>query len=114
PVVIDQITGRPGNLTRMVQFAGADERPTLGFGSALRQVAHVLGWPLLLGRTDLDGAWLLRPVALVTGLTAAVVVATLGYLGWRWRARGGRRTALVVMAGAITVGGMLNGSSVPV
>lgn len=113
PVIVDQITDRPGNITRIARFAGDDSRPSLGLGSAVRQVAHVLGWPPLLGRQHLDGYDLLAQPRTLTWLTAALAAVTIALLGIGWRRAHPRRAALAVVATALMVGGLLNGSSVP-
>jgi hypothetical protein len=114
PVLYQQFFGRgTPNLTAMAEFAQHDERPSLGMGSALGQAAHVLGLPPILGQQNLTGEWLLRDVAPVTWVTAALVVAAMGFAGWRWRRTEPRRAALAVTAGIALVAGLVNGSSVP-
>jgi hypothetical protein len=115
PVIYQQFFGDgTGNLTRMATFARHDERPSVGMGSAVRQAAHVLGLPPLLGQLQLSGDWLLNPVSIGTWITAAVVVTVVAGLGLRWRrAHQSRQAALVVAAGIVLVAGLVNGSSVP-
>jgi hypothetical protein len=112
PVLVQQVTG-PGNLTAMVRFAGNGDRPSLGPGASVRQLAHALGLPPLLGRTRLDGHWLLADVGPFTWASAAVVAALVAAAGVRWRRSHPRRAALALMVGFVAVGGLVNGSSVP-
>jgi hypothetical protein len=114
PVLYQQFFGDgPGNLTQMASFAQHDERPSIGMGSAVRQAAHVLGLPPLLGQLELEGEWLLAPVKPVTWATAGLVVAIVAGLGFHWRRSRPRQAALVVAAGIVLLAGIMNGSSVP-
>lgn len=131
PVFFQQMLGNQPNLSELVTFSTHDDRPTLGFGTATRQVVHVLGLPPLLGQTNLDGQWLFAEVSAFTWATAGLVVAASLVAGWRWRrsdrhrfrfedpapeAESGstsRRAALVVMAALLAVAGLLSGASVP-
>jgi hypothetical protein len=112
PVLLDQATN--GNLTMMASFARNSDRPKLGTASATRQLAHTLGLPPLLGRTRLDGGWLLTKPSMLTWLSATAVVALVAALGLGWRRSHPRRAALVLMAGMVAAGGFVNGASVPV
>jgi hypothetical protein len=114
PVLLQQVAAPPGNLTALVQFTLHDERPSVGFRIALRPLVHALGLPPVLGRLELTGLDLLREPAWTGWLSAALVVAVVAALGLRWRKTQPRRTALVVMAGALVAGGLLNASSMPV
>jgi hypothetical protein len=98
----------------MVWFARHGNPETLGYGSAARQVAHVLGLPPLLGRTRLDGRWLTGPASPATWLTAVAVAAVVVVLCWRWRAAHPRRARLGAMAAVVALAGLYNGASVPV
>jgi hypothetical protein len=113
PVLVQQVTGDPGNLSAMVRFSGDGDRPSLGIGAAFRQLAHTLGLPPLLGRTRLDGAWLLADVGPFTWASAVVVAGVVAAAGVRWRRSHPRRAALVLVAGFVAVGGLVNGASVP-
>jgi hypothetical protein len=114
PVLYQQFFGKgTPNLTAMATFAQHDERPSLGMGSAVRQAAHVLGLPPILGQLNLSGEWLLADVSPFTWVTAAAVVVLTAFLGWRWRRTEPRRTAMVIAAGIVLAAGLVNGSSVP-
>jgi hypothetical protein len=113
PVLAQQAVGDAGNLGRMVWFARHGNDATLGWASAGRQVAHVLGLPPLLGRTRLTGQWLTGPASAGTWLTAAAVATAVAVLCWRWRAPQPRRARLGAMAGVVALAGLYNGASVP-
>jgi hypothetical protein len=113
PVAYQQLTGNPGNITALWVYTSDDDKPTVGLGSAVGQVAHVLGLPPLLGRTDLSGLDLLEPVPLVTALSAAAVLAVLVVAGFRWRVTAPRRSGLVVMVLVLLPCALVTGASVP-
>jgi hypothetical protein len=113
PVLVQQVTGHPGNLSAMVRFAGNSDRPSLGTGAAVRQLAHTLGLPPMLGRTRLHGGWLLADVGPLTWASAVVVAGVVAVAGVRWRREHPRRAALALVAGCVAVGGLVNGASVP-
>lgn len=108
-----QFTADKGNLTALVTFASDSGRKSAGFGLAVRQVAHALGWPPLLGDRDADGNELLAPVSTGTAVTAVAVLAVLTAAALRWRRTEPRRALLVVMVAVLIVCGLLNGSNVP-
>jgi hypothetical protein len=114
PVVVEQVTGDPGNLTALVRYTGSTQSETLGMTSGVRQAARALGAPPVLLREDLGGrdffAGPLRSaeagasVVIVTGLVATALLA--------WR----RRRSLSVLVGAalvLAVAGVWNGSQIP-
>lgn len=112
PMLVQQLFGSPGNLAHLVRLAFNSERPTVGLGSAVSQVAHVLGLPPMLWNQDLRGVDLtLRPSAL-TWVSAGVVVAVLALLALRWRRESRERFFVVLMAGVLVIAGLVNGSSV--
>jgi hypothetical protein len=113
PVAYQQLTGDPGNVTALVTFTADSDRPVLGLDSAVGQVAHTLGWPPILGRTDLSGADFTGPVPVTTWVTAAAVLAVLAVAAIRWRASAPRRSALVIMVGVLVAAALVTGSSVP-
>lgn len=113
PVLYEQATRNPGNIERIIRYAGDDSRANVGPGAAVRQVAHAIGLPPLLGHTNVSGSDLLARVSVLTGVSAVLAVA-LGVAGvLAWRRRSPRLAALVVMAGAVALGGLFNGSNVP-
>jgi hypothetical protein len=113
PLLVEEVAGSPGNLSMMVEFAGHGERESVGPGKAFNQLAHALGLPPLLGRTNLGGHELIASPSWFTWATAGAVVVLLGALAWSWRRTHPRRLALVGAIAAVAVGGFLNGMSVP-
>lgn len=112
PVLLQQITGRPGNLTMLYRLTGDEERPTLGLGSAVRQVTHVLGLPPVLGRTELTGLSFLDDPSLFTWLSAGGVLAVLAGLGVLWSRNAPDRLAMVAMVAVLVIAGLINGANV--
>jgi hypothetical protein len=113
PVLVQQLFSAEPNLSTVGTFARHDERPTLGFGSAIHQVVHVLGLPPLLGRQEFDGWWLQTPPSAVTWVSAGSMLLLVAGLGVRWRRSRPRQAALVLMVGVLVIAGLINGSSVP-
>jgi hypothetical protein len=113
PVLLQQVAGNAGNLSEMVWFARHGNRETLGYGSAVGQVARALGLPPLLGRTDLTGAWLLDSPSALTWASAAAVLAGVAAVCLRWRTADPRRASLGSMLAVVVVAGLVNGASVP-
>lgn len=113
PVLYEQFTRSPGNLERIVRYAGDNTRRSVGYGAALRQLAHAVGLPPLLGRTEVSGSDLLASVPVLTWVSALAAGALLTIGAMAWRKRNPRLAALVVMAGGVALGGLFNGSNVP-
>jgi hypothetical protein len=113
PVLLEEVIHQPGNLSRMIDFAGSSDRPTMGLASGFRQVAHVLGLPPMLGNTSLRGTWFISTVSPRTCASAIAAALVVAALGWHWRRTQPRRSALAVMVGVVAIGGLANGSSVP-
>jgi hypothetical protein len=113
PVLAQQVFGARGNLSEMLWFARNGGHDTLGYGSAAWQLAHTLGLPPLLGRTEVTGHWLISRPTAVTWLSAAAVVAAVTALCLRWRGDRPRAALLGAMAGVVALAGVVNGSSVP-
>lgn len=113
PVIYQEFNGEPGNITALVRFTTDGGRSQLGYGSALRQLAHALGLPPLLGRWQLSGIDLIEPVPLITWVSAVGVLAVLAAAWARWRRSRPRQAALVVMVPVLMLSGLVTGSSVP-
>jgi hypothetical protein len=119
PVLVQQIVDDTGNLSQIVAYARSGDSEKLGAESGVWQVVHALGFPPLLGRTELLGRTALDGVALFAEpsttqwLTAGGVLALAGWLGWRRRSTHRRRAMLSAMVGVVAVAGFLNGSSIP-
>ena len=114
PVLVQQAFGNAGNLGEMLWFAQHGNSDTLGLESAVRQLAHALGLPPLLGRTDLHGSDLLVRPSVFTWVSAAVVLTAVVVVCRRARRDEPRRASLGAAVGLVTVAGLFNGSSVPV
>jgi hypothetical protein len=113
PVLAQQVLGNDGNLGQMLWFARHGNSDTLGYGSAVGQVAHAVGLPPLLGRTRIDGGWLLSSPSAFGWASAGAVVAAVAVAGRRWREDHPRRATLCAMAGVVAAAGLVNGASVP-
>ena len=113
PVLAQQVAADRGNLGRIVWFARHSDHATLGYASAVRQVARAVGLPPLLGRTDVTGSWLLAPPTVLTWVSAGAVLAAVAALCLRWRATDPRRATLGPMVGVVAAAGVVNGAAVP-
>jgi hypothetical protein len=114
PALVQQALGDEGNLGRMLWFARHGNSDTVGWSSAAGQLAHAIGLPPLLGRTEVTGQWLLSRPSPFGWASAAVVAAAVAGAGVRWRRDHPRRATLCAMAGVVALAGLVNGSSVPV
>lgn len=114
PVLWQQVTGQPGNLTAVVEYARVSDSPTLGWMAAARQAIRTVGFPPLLVRSDLTGRSFsvgpLGPIELVVGIaTYALLVATV-VVAWTRR----RALALLALTALVlAVAGTANGSTIP-
>jgi hypothetical protein len=71
--------------------------------------------PPLVGQTDIDGGWFFRPTSPLTAVSAFVVTGLLAFASVRWARAGERRSAMLgAMALIVALGGLVNGSSVPI
>ena len=113
PVILQQAFGDRGNLTTLAQFTADEERPSVGWSVAVRQVVHAVGLPPVLGRQNLSGFALVAEASAFTWLSAGLVLAAVAVSGW-WLYRSKvPGSGLAVMAGIVVVGGLMNGASVP-
>lgn len=113
PVVIDELTGDPGNITAVFQFARDSTRPTLGARVGVDQALRAIGVPPLFTRSGLTGtdvrAGLSAP-AVAGGLL--VLTALVALVVWTRR----RRTELSLLAATalvVTAAGAVTGANVP-
>lgn len=113
PVIAQQFLGDAGNLGEMWWFARHGNSDSLGPSSAVRQVANVVGWPPLLGRTDVAGHDLLAEPSLLRWVSAVAVLGGAFALCARWRRQGSARATLGIGVALVLVAGLVNGSSVP-
>jgi hypothetical protein len=113
PVLAQQLFGGRGNLSAMLWFARNGSHAKLGPASAVRQVAHTLGLPPLLGRTQVSGWDLIGPPSSLTWMSAAAVTVAVAAVCLRWRRDSPRHASLGPMAAVVVAAGLVNGSSVP-
>lgn len=113
PVIYQQLTGSPGNLTALSNYSGDSQRQDLGLRSALSQVANVLGPRPFLGRSSPKG-WDLVDHRSTLGVVAtfAVTGAILAAGAW-WRRREPKLLAAVAMIGVLAVAAVLTGMNIP-
>ncbi|MGN6693722.1 MAG: hypothetical protein ACTHN0_06055 [Aquihabitans sp.] len=114
PVLWQQATGHPGNLTAVAEYARTSDSPTLGWMAAARQAVRTVGFPPLLVRSDLTGRSFsvgpLNPFEVLVGLgTYALLVATV-VVAW---GRGRALALLALTALVLAVAGTCNGSTIP-
>lgn len=114
PVLWQQLTGHPGNLTAVAEYARTSESATLGGAAAFRQAIRTVGVPPLLVRSDLTGRSFsvgpLGPVEILVGLgTYALLVATVVAAWTRRRAL----ALLALTALVLAMAGTYNGSTIP-
>ncbi len=112
PVVLDQVWGS-GNVGRMLEYARATDRPTLGLWSGLRQALRGLGAPPLILRTDLVGDDLRAQLSPVTIGASLLVVALLVAIVVADRRRVPARAALAATALVLAAFGAYAGMNVP-
>jgi hypothetical protein len=131
PVIVQQVFGRHPNLSALVDYSRDGDVENLGIARGVWHLVNALGWPPLLGRTDLAvsfNAVVTRPapVTWVTAVATGVALAAAGLLWSRrpaWRGRplvllddeaARRRRMLLVASVVLTVAGVVNGSRIPV
>jgi hypothetical protein len=113
PVLYDEVTGHPGNLTEIVRFSRDNTRPTLGLHSGIEQALHAVTPPNMLTRTDTTGAFFVRgftPIGLAAGIALVGLLVAIVW-GARRRSRAVARLALVALV--LLVAGVVDGSNVP-
>jgi hypothetical protein len=113
PVLLQNLAGKAPNLNALVSFAGSSERPKLGYRVAVRHVVHAIGLPPTLGQTDLMGDSLFARPGPGTWLSAAAVLALVGFVTWRWRTTQPQRARLGMMTLALVLAGLVGSAAVP-
>jgi hypothetical protein len=113
PVLVQQFTGHPGNLTAIVRFARDNTRPTLGFSAGLHQVVHAIAPNGVLTRTDTTGNFFIFSAGALRTVLAIAVVVVLGAILVRQRRRSPALARLAGVALVLLVAGAVNGSNVP-
>ncbi len=114
PVLWQQVTGHPGNLTAVAEYARTSDSPTLGWAAALRQAVRTVGFPPLLLRSDLTGRSFsvgpLGPLELLVGVGTYVLLVATVVVAWSRR----RALALLALTALVlAVVGTYNGSTIP-
>ena len=114
PVIWQQLTGHPGNITAVVDYARSSDTVKLGWSGGLRQAVRALGFPPVLTRSNLGGqdffgAPLHAGEILFAVVGYGVLVATVVVM-WR-RRRPLARLALTALV--LAFGGIYNGSTIP-
>ncbi|MCU1370448.1 MAG: hypothetical protein JWO77_1642 [Ilumatobacteraceae bacterium] len=113
PVIYQQLTGHPGNLTALSTYSGDAQREDLGPRSAVSQLANALGPRPFLGRSSPKG-WDL--VAHRSALGVALTLALVGGIvlaGAWWRRREPKFLAAVAMLGVLGVAALVTGMNIP-
>ncbi|MGN6693438.1 MAG: hypothetical protein ACTHN0_04620, partial [Aquihabitans sp.] len=113
PVLYQEATGDPGNLTALSHYSGDGQREDLGPRSALNQLANALGPRPFLGRSSPKG-WDLVAHRSTAGiaLTFLVVGAVLAVGSW-WRRKEPKFLAAVAMIGVLAVAALVTGTNIP-
>ena len=114
PVIWQQLTGDPGNLTAVAEYARVSDSPTLGSMAAVRQAIRTVGFPPLLLRSDLTGRSFsvgpLGPLEVVVGVASYVTLVATVVVAWTRR----RALALLALTALVlAVAGTYNGSTIP-
>ena len=114
PVLWQQLTGHPGNITAVLDYAGSSDTAKLGWPSGVRQAVRALGWPPLLVRSNLGGEDFfgapLHPAEVVLGAVGYLVLVASVITMWR------RHRPIALLAGSaivLAIGGIYNGSTIP-
>jgi hypothetical protein len=114
PVLWQEVTGSPGNLTAVLRYAGASDTPPIGGLSGLRQAIRAMGWPPLLTRTDLAGDDFFRgPLTALEVVGAVVGYAALMAIAVRAWARHRTLSLLAATALVLAAAGAVNGAKIP-
>lgn len=114
PVLWQQVTGDPGNLTAVVEYAQTSDTATLGWMAALRQAIRTVGLPPLLVRSDLTGRSFsvgpLSPLEVIVGVGSYLALVATAVVAWTRR----RALALLALTALVlAVAGTYNGSTIP-
>lgn len=114
PVLWQQVTGSPGNLTAIAEYQQVSDTPSLGPMAAFRLAVRTAGFPPLLTRADLTGRSFvlgpLQPFEVLIGVASyAALVATV-VVAWARR----RSLALLALTTLVlAAAGAYNGSTIP-
>ena len=113
PVLYQEVTGDPGNLTALSHYSGDGQREDLGPRSALNQLANALGPRPFVGRSSPKG-WDLVAHRSTGGiaLTFLAVGAVLALGSW-WRRKEPKLLAAVAMIGVLSIAALVTGTNIP-
>ena len=109
PVLVQQITGHPGNISAVIRYAGEGDRATLGAERGVTQVLRAAGSPSLLVHHNLTGyeaQTLLKWPGVVAGV---VVLVLLAWIAVRDPYRERARLAIVTLT--LAIAGFFNGTN---
>ncbi len=109
PVLVQEVTGRPGNIGAVIRYSGEASRPTLGAVRGATQVLRAVGSPVLLVRPNLTGFQAQGPLFWPAAVAGIVVLAGLGWMAARDRRR--ERAPLAVVALVVAAAGFVNGTN---
>jgi hypothetical protein len=113
PVIVDQVSGHPGNISAIVEMARDAKRPTVGLQSGITQALRAITPSTLLGRTDTTGLNMiehLRPGDSLVGAAIVFLLVGVGVVARRKRAALYHRVVITLV---ILVAGAINGANVP-
>lgn len=114
PVLFQQVTGDPGNITAVVQYARTTDSPSLGWGKGIRQAVRSLGLPPMFLRDDLRGDEIYNgPIAWYEMLVSAGSYCVLALTAVVARSRRRALSTLSALVIVVAIAGVYNGSSVP-
>jgi hypothetical protein len=113
PVLYQQVTDEPGNLTALSRYSGDTAREDLGLRSALDQAANVLGPVPFLGRSSPKGWDLVGHRSTAGVLLTFLIVGLLLAVGGWWRRREPKLLAAIAMIGVLLVAAVITGTNIP-
>lgn len=112
PVIIQQLTGDPGNITAVVEYAGVEGRTTFGLSGAFHLLIRSLEPVPVLLRTSVNGTQLATEPGLV-GWTVGVVVLALAVAVLASPGVARRARLLVATGLALAPVGVFNAANIP-
>jgi len=113
PVIYEQITHDPGNLSALSTYGRDSSRVDLGYSSAIAQVSQVLGPRPFLGRSQPTGWDLTQPRSQVISAVVLLGVAALVAAGAWWQRKDRRFLAATAMLAVMAAAGVLTGANIP-
>lgn len=113
PVIYQELTGNPGNITALRGYSGDAQREDLGPRSALSQLANALGPRPFLGRSSPKGWDLVAHRSTLGVLVTFAVVGAILLAGAWWRRREPKLLAAIAMIGVLAVAALVTGTNIP-